>query len=194
MDPAAWFERARSIARAAPRARLRLDANRSWPRERTLALLATSAELPIDYVEEPCLDAHELLAGALPCPIALDESLVSLDAQALATALRSRSLAAVVLKPTLLGGLHACLALAVRARAANVAPIVSHALEGAIGTAACVALALAIGGDAAVGLAPHPALAAWHVSIPQLGPSSLHRGRAPGLGFAIELDAPVQAS
>ncbi len=147
-----------AIARAVPHTRLRIDANRSWPRARTVAILDRLRDLPIDYVEEPCRDAHELLAEDLPCRIALDESLVELAPAELARALESPQLAALVLKPTLLGGFARCLELAALAHRAGVAPIVSHALEGPIGTAACIELARAIGADVPLGLAPHSAL------------------------------------
>ena len=58
--------------------------------------LAALVGLPIEFVEEPCPDACELLApGAppLPCPIALDESLATLDDDAVARALASPHLA-----------------------------------------------------------------------------------------------------
>jgi o-succinylbenzoate synthase len=158
---AADLERARRIARAVPGAQLRIDANRSWPRERVLERLHALANLPVQYVEEPCEGAHELLAERLPVPIALDESLVALGPRELATALASPQLAALVLKPTVLGGFARCLALADAAREHGHAPVVTHALEGPIGTAACVELARAIAADVAVGLAPHPALAGW---------------------------------
>jgi o-succinylbenzoate---CoA ligase len=156
------------VARAASGLRLRIDANRGWPRETARRLLAELAELArdagavIDYVEEPCREAHLLLAAPVPMPrlplrIALDESLVGLAPAQLARALASPHLAALVLKPTLLGGFARCLELAAAAHAHGVAPIVSHALEGAIGTAACRELARAIGADLPVGLAPHPA-------------------------------------
>src|SRR6185436_5124965 len=50
------------IARAAPLCRIRVDANRLWTRDQALANLAALRKLPIDFVEEPCVDAHELLA------------------------------------------------------------------------------------------------------------------------------------
>jgi o-succinylbenzoate synthase len=146
------------IARAVPGVRLRVDANRRWPQTEVWGWLASLAHLPIDFVEEPCIDSHALLADRLPCRIALDESLITLDRAALATALRSPDLAALVLKPTLLGGFAACLELAALAHASGVAPIVSHALEGPIGYAACTELARAIGADVPVGLGPHAAL------------------------------------
>ena len=151
-------DRALRIARAVPGVRLRVDGNRSWPRLETRRWLAELAALPIDYVEEPCLDAHLLLAERLPCKLALDESLVTLERDDLERALASPDLAALVLKPTLLGGFSRCLELAALAHRHGVAPVVTHTLEGPIGTAACFELARAIGADVPVGLAPHPAL------------------------------------
>ncbi len=154
--------RVRRIAGAAPDSLLRLDVNRRWPRGEVVARLAAlcSAVRHIEYVEEPCAGAHELLAEPLPCRLALDESLGELAPDDLARALASDRLAALVLKPTLLGGFARCLELATAAHRHGVAPIVSHTLEGPVGTAACVELARAIGADVAVGLAPHPARAA----------------------------------
>lgn len=177
-------ERVFAIARAARRATLRIDGNRSWPRAEVAARLAALASLPIEYVEEPCADAHLLLAAPLPCKLALDESLAMLAPDELEAALGSPQLAAVVLKPTLLGGLSATLALAEGARRAGVAAIVSHALEGPIGTAACAELALALGGDRAVGLSHHAAIAGWLVEVAQLAADHVHPAAAPGLGFA----------
>ena len=187
------LDRVRAIAAAAPGGTLRIDANRSWPRSEVLERLAALAALPVEYVEEPCRDAHRLLAGPLPCPLALDESLVELSADELTAALRSPALAAVILKPALLGGLSACLALAAQARAFRVAAVASHTLEGPIGTAACAELALALALTAreppgpAAGLAPHPALASWRLTVAQLAADHVHPAAEPGLGF-VDLD------
>lgn len=189
-DPGRVF----AIAAAAPGARLRIDANRSWPRAEVTARLAALSHLPIDYVEEPCRDAHLLLAEPLACKIALDESLASLPAADLRAALASRQLAALVLKPTLLGGLSAALALAELAHGSGVAAITSHGLEGPVGTAACAELALAIGGDHPVGLAAHAALDGWLVAIGQLAPDHVRAAAADGLGFAdLDLAEVVRA-
>jgi o-succinylbenzoate synthase len=153
--------RVHQVARAAPGIALRVDANRSWPRAEVPRLLSTLAALPIEFVEEPCQGTHELLDAPLACQLALDESLVELDRTSLVRALASPGLAAIVLKPTLLGGFARCLELAAAAHQHGVAPVVSHALEGPIGAAACVELARAIGADVPVGLAPHPALAGF---------------------------------
>lgn len=147
-----------AIAHAVPAVRLRVDANRSWPRSETLAWLRQLAALPIDYVEEPCPDTHHLLADELPCRIALDESLAALTRPELEQALCHPSLAALVLKPTVLGGFARCLELAALAQRHGVAPVISHCLEGPIGTSACVELARAIGATVPAGVAPHPGL------------------------------------
>jgi L-alanine-DL-glutamate epimerase-like enolase superfamily enzyme len=194
VDAADDLRRVFAIAGAAPQARLRIDANRSWPRGEVGARLAAFAQLPIDYVEEPCADAHRLAAERLPCRIALDESLATIAPDALRAALRGPALAALVLKPTLLGGFSAALELAELARHAGVAAIVSHALEGPAGTAACAELALALGGDHPVGLAAHPALAAWQLAVSQLAPDRVRPAAAPGLGFAdLDLAGLVRA-
>lgn len=159
-------------------ARLRLDANGAWSPEETRAHLAALAHLPIDFIEEPCRDARALLPG----PIALDESLVG------DRAIDPR-LAAVILKPTLLGGLRACIALAAAARAAGVAAIVTHALEGPVGTAACAELALALGGAPAVGLAPHAGIAGWAIAVPHLHATSIHAAHFPAVDLAAIVDA-----
>jgi O-succinylbenzoate synthase len=158
-EPGADIARVRAIARRAPAALLRLDANRGWPADDVDRILAQLDGLAIDYVEEPCRDAHLLLSCDLPYRIALDESLAELDTAQLARAITSPKLAALVLKPTLLGGFARCMELAALAHRHGVAPIVTHTLEGPIGTAACHELARAIGADVPVGLAAHPALA-----------------------------------
>ncbi len=150
--------RAFAISRAVPHTQLRIDANRRWPRGDVRAMFAALRELPVSYVEEPCDRAHELLVEPLSIPIALDESLAELDDAAIGRACASPGLAALVLKPALLGGFARCLTLAALARRHGKHAIASHTLEGPVGTAACIELARAIGGDAPAGLAPHPAL------------------------------------
>jgi O-succinylbenzoic acid--CoA ligase len=221
-------ERVLAIHRAAPDATLRLDANQTWPRDRVLTFLRALADLPIEYVEEPCVDSISLLAEPLPLPIALDESLAAfvripesrpayapaperplpampravratsapLSRTDLDRALASPHLAALVIKPTLVGGITAARALAADARAAGKRAVITHALEGPIGTAACAALALSLAEPSvAAGLAPHSALAAWPVALPFLSASKLHANLEPGLGLerakplATRLDA-----
>lgn len=189
VGPGDDLDRVRAIHAAAPAASLRLDANRTWSREDTPARLAALAGLPVALVEEPCPDAYGLLTSALGVPLALDESLVSLAPAELDAALASPGLAALVLKPTLLGGFRACLELAARARAAGKLAIVSHTLEGAIGRAACHALARAVG-DGPHGLGgdvPPPA------DTPPRAGAGFARGAGRGLLLAVPRWETVEA-
>ena len=169
------LDRIRAIAAAVPHATLRIDANRTWPRETVRDRMAALADLPIEFVEEPCADAHAL--ADLPLPIALDESL--------ADGVDFTRASAVVLKPSLLGGFTRCRELATHARARGIAVVVTHGLEGPVGTAACAALALVLGGDRAAGLAPHGALDAWELPVPQLQGEVVRSLGAPGLGLDV---------
>jgi o-succinylbenzoate synthase len=192
--------RVHAISAAVPAATLRIDANRAWPRDQLAARVAAFAYPGIAYIEEPCRETHLVLDGRAGGRFALDESLGELTPDELDAALRRPSLAALVLKPTLLGGMSAVLALVARVRNAGVAPVLSHGLEGPIGTAACAELALAVAVDRQraiagprpelslpVGLAAHPALAGWQLAVPQLAVAHLHAAAAPGLGF-VDLD------
>gem|GEM_PF-2526210 len=173
--------RVAATAKALPDARFRIDANRSWPAGDTRAMLTELRRFPIDYVEEPCFHSHHLLDdGELALPIALDEGLLDIPIQDLPATLQAPQLAAVVIKPTLHGFLRGLLI----ARHARVA-VISHALEGSIGFAACCEFALACGHPGPMGLAPHPGIPLWTPDVQQLSFYTI-RPAAPGLGFAPE--------
>lgn len=168
-----------ALAAARPDLRFRVDANQSWPDRDVHALVAEASRFTLDYIEEPCRDARVLLHDSrVMAPIALDDSLVGISDAELAELHLSPQLAAVVLKPTL-HGLLRTVAIAGQSRRA----IISHALEGPVGMAACCELALAVGNlDDAMGLASHGALDNWSIATPQLDGLAIHpAGR--GLGF-----------
>ena len=158
---------------------LRVDVNRRWPLADALSRLGELRELGVEYVEEPCAETLAIAAAA-PVPVALDETLAELDD----TERIAPPIAAVILKPTRLG-LRRSLALAHHARRLGIAPIVTHAFEGPIATAACAELALAIGGERAVGLDTHAGLAAWTTAVPQLAPDAVRDTARPGLGLDL---------
>jgi o-succinylbenzoate synthase len=190
-DHARTLATVRAIAAAAPGAALRLDANQSWPLdevERRLAELAALA-VAIEYVEEPAAGLAARLAArgtSFALPVALDESLAASDRAWLDAALASGAVAAIVLKPTVLGGLEACLALAARARAHGVDAVVTHALDGPVAAAAAAELARALSPARAVGLDHHVTLDAWPVRAPQLVDGAVVAAAAPGLGLDID--------
>jgi len=130
----------------APGVRLRLDANRSLPRahlaERVQALLAVGIEL----FEEPCAPSDLPLLADVALPLALDESLTELTPAKLSgVATAPRGVRALVLKPSLVGGISACLDWAAAAESLGLEVILSHAFEGPLGLALSAALAIGLG-------------------------------------------------
>lgn len=159
--------------------RLRLDANGSLRRSELAWTLKRLARFEPELLEEPLADVTPDDLADSPCPLALDESL-----QELSDAERERRIEALrpgvlVLKPTTLGGLGACLRLAALARSRGSDTIVSHALEGPIGWSACAHLALALGSPRAAGLWP---LAHQQCPSPRIESGRLLAPTAPGLG------------
>jgi len=119
---------------------LRLDANRAWDYEEAAEFLRNVARF--EYVEEPLADPARLpgLVREFGVPVALDESLVEMESEEL-----EPFAVALVLKPTLLGGISRTLRVAERALRLGITPVVSSAYESGVGTAALVTLAAGIG-------------------------------------------------
>jgi len=127
-----------------PNISLRLDANRAWGYEEAAEFVRGAAGVRFEYIEEPLADPTRLpgFSREFGVPVALDESLVGLEPEALE---EHRYARAFVLKPTLLGGISRTLWTAERALRLGVTPVVSSAYESGVGTAALVALAAGIG-------------------------------------------------
>ena len=123
---------------------LRLDANRAWGYEEVARFLSDTAGTRFEYVEEPLADPARLpeLVREFGVPVALDESLAGILPEELE---EHRYARAVVLKPTLLGGISRTLRMAERALHFGMTPVMSSAYESGVGTAALVALAAGIG-------------------------------------------------
>ena len=121
---------------------LRLDANRLWDYEEAAEFVRGTAGVRFEYVEEPLADPERLpdFVGEFGVPVALDESLVGMESEKL-----EAFAVALVLKPTLLGGITRTLRAAGRAHRLGVTPVISSAYESGVGTAALVALAAGIG-------------------------------------------------
>lgn len=148
-------ERLAELRAAFPRIALRGDCNQGWPLAEVDERLAALVGLELEYVEEPAAGLAAVLDGPRAVPLALDESLAD-PALDLDRALASGAVAALVCKPTVLGGVARCRALGQRARRHGVDAVWSHALEGPVGFAAVVAVAHALGGRRAAGVAPYP--------------------------------------
>lgn len=182
----------RALRETYPSFRLRLDVNGAWSLPQALQNLQTLRAQDIEFVEQPVPPGkmHNLVGS--PVPIAADESMrTTLGRDALGPLVGDGALAAVVLKPTVLGGLLACMKHKRWAEQAGVASIASHCFEGAVGTAAVAELAVAITGPYAAGVDRHNALSHLpEAHIPQLRQDGLHRHRR-GLGvkFAADISA-----
>jgi o-succinylbenzoate synthase len=183
----------RAIREALPDIGLRVDANQSWPLDEVERRLAAMSELRLQYVEEPAAGLAPTLRTKLPVPIALDESLATRDRHLwLDQAVASGALAALVLKPTVLGGIAVCRRLAFRAQAHGLAVNITHTLEGPVAVAACAELARALSLMGAVGLDRHAVLDTWSVQVPQLAGEAIIA--ATGAGLGIDIDAAIAAA
>lgn len=160
---------------------LRFDANGRLPPAQAGSALQKLARFAPEFVEEPVGLPAFVGMAASPVPLAADESLAEPGAwPALASVCR-----VVVLKPTLLGGLCACLRLARDAAERGLRVTVTHTFDGPVALAAAAELAAALPIEPlACGLDRHAALAAWPaVTIPQIGACSLGSSGRPGLGL-----------
>jgi o-succinylbenzoate synthase len=168
-----------------PTAALRIDLNGSLEPACARARLRELAAFRPDFVEEPVATDALARLGAAPVPIAADESLARLGAwPALAEVCR-----VLVLKPTFVGGLHACLRLARDGAARGLACTVSHALDGPVALTAAAHLALAMPAPTlAAGLTPHAGLAVWpapRAAAPIFAAAEIVPTDAPGLGLEL---------
>jgi o-succinylbenzoate synthase len=167
---------------------LRLDANQtlaagSWERE-----LARLTGVGPELVEEPApVEALLGVRAAVAVPTALDESLQDPEIwDRLVPALTSLRCAALVLKPTTLGGVAACLQWAERAREQRLDVTVSHGFEGPVAFTAAAHLAIAIASRTrGSGLSLHGGLDAWpKIPLPLFAGAHVIAAESPGLGVA----------
>ncbi len=157
---------------------LRLDANRAWSIDEARAYLPRFASFSPELIEEPCAEWPAL---ASPIPLALDETVSALGV-ANARALRLAGASALILKPTLLGGISACFAWTAVAREHGLDVILSHAFEGPHGLALSATLALAFGSEErAHGLDLDGARLPPH-ALPYVARGEIRAWREPGFG------------
>ncbi len=157
-DVSTDVERVRALRRGlGPDVELRLDANRAWSVEDAEAFLSGISDCPFAYIEEPVSDPEHLpaLVEATGCPVAIDETTRERSREVLG----AWPLRAVVLKPTLLGGMHRMWAWEAAARDHGVRPVLSASYETGVGTRMLAAVAATLS-EAPAGLSPYTRLAA----------------------------------
>lgn len=144
----------RSVAKTLDgRASLRLDANRAWDLDEAIQFVEALPSTGVEYLEEPLSTPGALgtLSSRIQCPLALDETTREREPSDLS---RFSGVTAVVLKPTLLGGVRKTLAWMNAAEENGVTPVISSAYETGVGLRMLVALA-SIGPDTPVGLSTY---------------------------------------
>jgi O-succinylbenzoate synthase len=159
LDPESDAEIARDVRRrVGADTELRVDVNRAWTPDQAATFARLAGPAHVAYVEEPLAAAYRsdlrAFASETDLPIALDETLSEDGAD-----LIGPWVAAVVLKPTVLGGIAAVLRLADKARAAGTRVVLSAAFESGVGQRGVALLAAATGAQPA-GLDPYARLAA----------------------------------
>lgn len=168
---------------------LRLDANRAWNEGDAQTFIAGLDGLPVEMLEEPLArpDLRRLAAlqQRTAIALALDESLPGLDP---AQVCASRAVRRLVLKPALLGGLHACMDWARQAQAQGMACVATTTLDCAVGTLAAAHHAAALGNGLHHGLATSAWLARDVGRAPPVSGGIMRLGTQPGLGFEPDWD------
>ena len=127
-----------------PDIKLRLDANRAWTIADALDFAKRIAGVPLEYIEEPLQNPAELPAfhEHSRLPVALDETLLE---QPLENFRAWRGVRAVVIKPTILGGLRAAERLSAAAMELGWLPVFSAVYESGVGIRALAHLAARCG-------------------------------------------------
>ncbi|MBU2898000.1 o-succinylbenzoate synthase [Vibrio hepatarius] len=117
---------------------LRLDANRAWTAEKAEQFakkVAPSLRQRIAFVEEPCETPGDSFSFAIKTGIAIawDETLQHAIRQPDFKLEDLDGAKAIVIKPTLIGSVEACIVLIERAKTLGIKPIVSSSIESTIG-------------------------------------------------------------
>lgn len=173
--------------RVGPEVELRLDANEAWSKELWLKLAPRLAELSPAWVEDPVPVADWAELPKSPVCLAIDAPLHAATPELAARLLERADVTAVVLKPTLLGGLQSARALADAAAQLGRAVVYSHAYEGPLGFSAIAAASLCHpAASGAAGLGPHAGLVEARHLIERLQGTELVPGTTPGLGRAFD--------
>ncbi len=133
-EPRVAAQRVRAVSEAVgPDIALRLDANRGWSLEQARAFAEELGATKIAFIEEPVAPVKDLAAFAhgTGLPIALDETIAEGHAEEFAGLA-----AALVVKPTRVGGIDAALRLGALAKRHNIPLVFSATFESGVGIAA----------------------------------------------------------
>jgi len=159
----------------------RLDPNRAWSFDETLRVAEKLSHFPIEYLEEPLADSSRLpeLISRSACPIALDETLREIEPAGLR---QFQGAAALVLKPTLVGGFARSREFASEGEKLGMTSIVSAAYESGVGIHALGRFAASLPRISSAGLDTYSRLTADVLAL-----------RLDLSGFVFRADQPLPA-
>ncbi len=131
------------------RTHLRLDANRTWTEQQALIFARSLRDFNIEYIEEPLQDAsalprfiQKLHTEGINLPIAIDETLLDIEPAGLE---EFAGCTAMIVKPTLLGGVERAAAFARAARKPGLRTIITSSFESSLTLAFLTQLTAAFG-------------------------------------------------
>lgn len=152
--------------------RLRLDANQAWNLDEAIEFGRAARKYEIEHMEEPLRDSARLEDFYRGCGVAyaLDESLRTMNPADVGARL---GLAALILKPTLLGGMEKSLQFVRRALELDLVPVLSSSFESSVGLFALADMAAAVAPETACGLGT----AAWFAEDLLDFPIPIEQGR-----------------
>jgi len=126
---------------------IRLDANRAWNFDQAIEALSRFRAFDIEYVEEPLqgdiIARISELFEACGVIVALDETVM--EKARFQKLIEERAVGAVVIKPSVVGGLTKSIALSEKISALGKKIVISSLLESGVGVSACLHLAAALG-------------------------------------------------
>lgn len=169
---------------------VRIDANGGWTVEEAVrALCVLSADVPLEYAEQPCASVEELVEVRRRLPevrIAADESIRRADDPLRVARMGGLDVAVVKVAP--LGGVQALLSLAADLESFGVPLVVSSALDSAVGMSAGLAAAaslpnlelacgLGTGGFFETDVAPTPDFVDGTLAVGRIAPDLLRLRR-----------------
>ncbi|MCP4039778.1 MAG: o-succinylbenzoate synthase [bacterium] len=174
-----------------PEASIRLDANGVFDEEQALRAVEGFARHEIEYLEQPLaasrVESMAKLRRRSPVPLAADEAAVC-EADALRV-IDAGAADVIVVKPSAAGGPLASLRIARAARRAGLSVVVTSLLDSAVGVAAALQVAAAIGSEGALPACGLATSGLFERDVARLDPTV--RGCLPlptGCGSGIEVD------
>jgi len=167
--------------------KFRLDVNGAFDLPRAIRFCKEVEKFNIDYIEQPLppdqLEDISELRNHTRIPIAVDESLTNLaSAEQL---IEAQSADVFIIKPTISGGFSNCKDIIGLARENKIRPVITSALETAVGISACLHMAAANEINDPCGLTTGDLFEAdlsTHIGIKG---GAIEIGQAPGLGIEL---------